>query len=176
MSGVFLDLTFHSYCPVPAKRYALTLQLMLKRSKKRGNIPNRSHNVIRETQRTSTNFNHSVSTGQSTSIPQQYGRTPDSYPTYEPPYPSQDIQMHGSQSGNHLIHAAVNPAHQQYITQLPHNIGFTDEILRGLEATEANQLPVWISDQSLGGQSFSQQGMEAFLLPPEYMPHATQIW
>jgi hypothetical protein len=83
--------------------------------------------------------------------------------------------MHGTQNGhgNHLIH----PASQQYMAQLPHTIGFTEaEILRGLETTEANQLPVWISDQSLGGQSFPQHGMDAFLLPTEYLPTSTQIW
>ena len=87
--------------------------------------------------------------------------------------------MHGTQSthGSHLIHPTVNPATQQYMAQLPHGIGFTEaEILRGLETTEANQLPVWISDQSLGGQSFPQHGMDAFLIPTEYLPTSTQIW
>lgn len=164
-----------SLCVVPAKRYALTLQLMLKPSKKRSNISNRSQIVTRESQRTSANFNHLVSIPQSTSIPQPYGRPIDSYPSYDSPYPSQDIHMHSTQGGhNHLIQPSINPATHQYITHLPHNIALTEaEILRGLETTE---VPVWISDQSLGGQSFSQLGMEAFLIPTEYVPHATQIW
>jgi hypothetical protein len=151
---------------------------MLKRSKRRVNIPNRSPHVNREPQRTSANLNHPMSIGHSPSIPQQYGRALDSYSTYEPPYPSQDIQMHGQSShGNHIIHSTVNPVTQQYMAQLPHTIGFTEaEILRGLETTEANQLPVWISDQSLGGQSFPQHGIDAFLIPPEYLPTSTQIW
>jgi hypothetical protein len=51
-----------------------------------------------------------------------------------------------------------------------------DQIWQGFEMTAQEQLPVWISDQSLGGQSFSQHGMDAFLLPNDYLPAAPQIW
>lgn len=147
---------------------------MLKRSKRRVN--NRSPHVSREPQRSSANLNQPASIGHSTSVPQHYGRALDLYPTYEPPYSSQDIQMHSTQSSQ-LMHQTVNPATQQFMAQLPHSIGFTEaEILRRLESTEANQLPVWISDQSLGGQSFPQHGIDAFLIPPEYLPNSTQIW
>jgi len=159
---------------IPAKRYAFTLQLMLKRSRRRVNNPNRSPHLIREPRRTSANLNQSASIGHSTSIPQHYGRALDLYSTYEPPYSSQDIQI---TQGNHLMHQSINPATQQFMTQLPHSIGFSEaEILRRLETTETNQLPVWISDESLGGESFPQQGMDAFLIPPEYLPNSTQIW
>jgi len=51
-----------------------------------------------------------------------------------------------------------------------------DNIWRGFEMTSNEQLPVWLSDQSLGGSSFSQNGMDAFLLPNDYLPPAPQIW
>lgn len=51
-----------------------------------------------------------------------------------------------------------------------------DNIWRGFEMTSNEQLPVWLSDQSLGGNSFSQNGMDAFLLPNDYLPPAPQIW
>jgi len=54
-------------------------------------------------------------------------------------------------------------------------IADVNNIWRGFEATSAEQLPVWLSD-SLGGNSFSQSGIDAFLLPPDYLPPAPQIW
>lgn len=51
-----------------------------------------------------------------------------------------------------------------------------DTIWRGFEATSGDQLPVWLSDQTLGGASFSQHGIDAFLLPNDYLPPAPQIW
>jgi hypothetical protein len=54
--------------------------------------------------------------------------------------------------------------------------GEVDNIWRGFEMTSNEQLPVWLSDQSLGGHSFQQNGMDAFLLPTDYLPPATQIW
>jgi len=58
---------------------------------------------------------------------------------------------------------------QQYVAN-------ADRIWRGFEATAIEQLPVWLSDQSLGGNSFSQNGIDAFLLPNDYLPPAPQIW
>jgi len=162
-----------NFCSVPAKRYALTLQLMLKR---RISTPNRSLPVVHETQRALTNTNSSISSHSAT-ITQQYGRALDPYTSYDTPFSSQDIQMHGTPTNHsNLIPQGINPISPQYMTQIP-NIGYTEaEILRGLETTETHQLPVWISDQSLGGQSFSQHGIDAFLIPPEYLPTSTQIW
>lgn len=51
-----------------------------------------------------------------------------------------------------------------------------DQIWRGFETAPSDQVPVWLSDQSLGGNSFTQNGMNAFLLPQDYMPPAPQIW
>jgi hypothetical protein len=68
--------------------------------------------------------------------------------------------------------------HHQHHPQQYHSPTDADNIWRGFETTANEQLPVWISDQSLGGNSFSQNGMNAFLLPNDYMPPAPapQIW
>jgi hypothetical protein len=69
----------------------------------------------------------------------------------------------------------INPMPQHY-PHLPHpNFPETEQIWRGLEQSPG-ELPVWISDQSLGGQSFSQHGMDAFIIPTEFIPTAPQIW
>lgn len=65
---------------------------------------------------------------------------------------------------------------QVHMGMMPHHVTDVDSIWRGFEMTSNEQLPVWISDQSLGGSTFSQQGMNAFLLPADYLPSATQIW
>lgn len=55
-----------------------------------------------------------------------------------------------------------------------------DQIWRGFEGTANEQLPMWLSDQSLGGNSLSQLGLEAFMMPIEYEPQqqytTPQIW
>ena len=63
-----------------------------------------------------------------------------------------------------------------YATAHPGYIANADYIWRGFEATSTEQLPVWLSDQTLGGNSFSQSGIDAFLLPNDYLPPAPQIW
>ena len=156
---------------VPAKRYALTLQLMLKRSKRR--VVPRSPTVPREPQRPIANIDQSSTNHSAAAPPQRYGRAPDSYFTYETAYPSQDIQMHGPQSnhGTHIMQTAVNPAAQQYMAHVWHgNFTEADQMLRVMDPTE---VPVWISDQSLGGQSFTQHGLDAFIIPPP--DYSTQI-
>ena len=89
-------------------------------------------------------------------------------PVYDVVY-SQENQPHGP-------HGPMNAMAPHF----PHLNNQTfleaDQIWRGLEQTSAEQLPVWISDQSLGGQSFSQHGMDAFIIPNEYLPPTTQIW
>jgi len=65
---------------------------------------------------------------------------------------------------------------QMQMGMMPQQTAEVDNIWRGFEMTSNEQLPVWISDQSLGGNTFSQQGMDAFLLPADYLPPAPQIW
>lgn len=91
------------------------------------------------------------------------------------------------QSGVHVNHDTFSPTydpsfsspeavHQMQMGMVPQHGTDVDTIWRGFEMTSIEQLPVWISDQSLGGTTFSQQGMDAFLLPADYFPPAPQIW
>jgi hypothetical protein len=50
-----------------------------------------------------------------------------------------------------------------------------DRIYEGFEMTSNDQIPFWLSDQSLGGHTFQQFGMDAFLLPHDYLP-PPQLW
>lgn len=100
-----------------------------------------------------------------TMLPQQRNAEPFS-PTYA--YPGHDGQMQPIQAGGQIAPNQVM-AQSRPLTD-------AEQIWRGFEMTSNEQLPVWISDQSLGGQSFPQHGYDAFLLPPDYLPPAPQIW
>ena len=69
----------------------------------------------------------------------------------------------------HLTSGGAQPYYGQYSSNI-------DTIWRGFESTSTEQLPVWLSDQTLGGTSFSQNGIDAFLFPNDYLPPAPQIW
>ncbi|TFY81848.1 hypothetical protein EWM64_g2171 [Hericium alpestre] len=146
---------------IPGKRYALTLQLMLKRSKKRkGSTSARSPNLSREPY-------HSkgpVERPASMSVSHVVNQAPIS-PSYETGHGRDPAMM------THGPHQQM----PQYPPQYPY-MANADNIYRGFEATASEQLPVWLSDQSLGGSSFSQNGIDAFLLPNDYLPPAPQIW
>lgn len=88
-------------------------------------------------------------------------------PTYERSYSQHDpIQA---------PHIPVNIA-----TQFNADAANIDQIWRGFEGTANEQMPMWLSDQSLGGNSLSQLGLEAFMMPPEFDQRAQysmpQIW
>lgn len=140
---------------IPGKRYALTLQLMLKRSrdKRKSLSPASSRQLI----------------DPALMPPNQPGE--DS----SPPFPHRYPEMPGQTVG---ADGTMHPAIQHHGGFQPHPYQQLDaeHIWRGFERTAHEQLPVWISDQTLGGQRFSQEGMNAFLLPNEYMPPAPQIW
>jgi hypothetical protein len=139
---------------IPGKRYALTLQLMLKRGKKRkaASASSRSPKVTRESYRPMP-----MTVDSSSNAAINHPRTVESFsPSYEAPFSSPETPMH--------------TAH----TSVP--MQDAEHIWRGFEMTANEQLPVWLSDQSLGGHSFSQNGMDAFLLPTDYLPPAPQIW
>ncbi|KIM66353.1 hypothetical protein SCLCIDRAFT_1211595 [Scleroderma citrinum Foug A] len=132
---------------IPGKRYAITLQLMLKRAKKR---ISRSPNISRETQRP---------------VPmtlEAQSSTPMSHDTFSPTYDP-------SFSSPEAVHQVQAGPTRQYGAD-------ADTIMRGFEMTSNEHLPMWMCDQSLGGNTFYQQGMDAFLLPADYFPPAPQIW
>ncbi|KAF9015547.1 hypothetical protein BDQ17DRAFT_1341258 [Cyathus striatus] len=153
---------------IPGKRYALTLQLMLKRSKKRkAGSSSRSPKTSRDPQRPSAML-IDPSSGLPPPAPGSQLRSPEHFsPSFNASY-GPEGQVHG----NHVNVAVHHPHSQQHPTMVPD----AEHIWQGFEMTSNEQLPVWISDQSLGGNSFSQNGMNAFLLPQDYLPPAPQIW
>ncbi|KAG6818076.1 hypothetical protein H0H87_009231 [Tephrocybe sp. NHM501043] len=164
---------------VPGKRYALTLQLMLKRSKKRKpGSSSRSPKNTREAHRPmAMSLDHTAGNVTGTGlIPQQRHQEPFS-PQYDASFSDQMHNQHLGPGGvphQHMGHH--QPQQMQHQQPYQHGIPEAEHIWRGFEATANEQLPVWISDQSLGGNSFTQNGMDAFLLPNDYMPPAPQIW
>ena len=142
---------------VPGKRYALTLQLMLKRSMKRktGSM-SRSPKLPRDSYQSKV----PVERPASMAVNQVVNPTPISPGVFDP-------------STSAMVQSQSLPA---YPSTYPGYIANVDNIWRGFEATSTEQLPVWLSDQSLGGNSFSQSGIDAFLLPNDYLPPAPQIW
>ncbi|KAI0347809.1 hypothetical protein BDW22DRAFT_1384698 [Trametopsis cervina] len=140
---------------VPGKRYALTLQLMLKRFKRRktGSV-SRSPQVARPGHPLREGSTHS----QDVAMGQHMSQHPLS-PTYDGTFTGHPEAM---------AHVATQQPYGQYSANI-------DNIWRGFEFTSTEQLPVWLSDQTLGGASFSQNGIDAFLVPTDYLP-APQIW
>ena len=94
-------------------------------------------------------------------------RSSEPFSPYEGTFPSQDYTGHSADS-------TANPMPQHYPhLPYPHPID-TDHMWRGPEQTSSEQVPVWMTDHSLGGTSFEQHGMDAFIMPTEYVP--AQIW
>ncbi|KAI0639613.1 hypothetical protein C8Q77DRAFT_1082056 [Trametes polyzona] len=147
---------------VPGKRYALTLQLMLKRFRKRRQSisTSRSPTMPRDQRHRSVSDAGGYS---SDAVSQSATSQPPTSPTFDPSY-----QGHPDAVG----HVPMGPPHG-YAQQYAPNI---ENIWRGFETTSNEQLPVWLSDQSLGGASFGANGIDAFLLPADYLPAAQQIW
>ncbi|KAJ4485944.1 hypothetical protein J3R30DRAFT_3442999 [Lentinula aciculospora] len=146
---------------IPGKRYALTLQVMLKRFKKRKSVStSRSPTASRD--RNANAMEHSSSN--SSSIQSAQVNYSPAYDTHFGGHPENAV------AGNHP------QIQQQQLVQSHLHPMDADNIWRGFETTSNEQLPVWISDQTLGGNSFSQNGMDAFLLPADYLPPAPQIW
>jgi hypothetical protein len=90
-------------------------------------------------------------------------------PTYDGPFTTEPAGMHPSQ-------VPMQMAQHQHQHHHHHHSADAEHIWRGFEMTSNAQLPVWLSDESLGGNSFSQNGMDAFLLPPDYLPPPPQVW
>lgn len=146
---------------VPGKRYALTLHLMLKRFKKRRQSVSTSRSPTLP--RDQRNRSHSDAAGYSSdAVSHSATSQPPTSPTFDPQY---------QQSPESMGHMQVGMP--QYAQGYAPNI---ENIWRGFETTSNEQLPVWLSDQTLGGASFSANGIDAFLLPADYLPAAPQIW
>ncbi|KAL0071822.1 hypothetical protein AAF712_000744 [Marasmius tenuissimus] len=145
---------------IPGKRYAVTLEVMLK------HFQNRSSSLSPKTSRAEPNTQGQPGHQNPAQMNTSHNVMRQN-PSEIPYSPSYGAFPHPQQNQ----HMGQLPAQQQYAYHE------ADHIWSGFETTSNEQLPVWISDQTLGGNQFSQHGMESFLLPPEYsqaQPH--QIW
>lgn len=139
---------------VPGKRYAFTLQLMLKRSRKRSASMSRSPGASRH--RSHSNASYAPDT-----VLSQVNQHQIMSPTFDASFSHAD---------------AMNPMSAEFNQHLAQYGPSIDHIWRGFDTTANEQLPVWLSDQTLGGVSVSQQGMEGLLMPAEFVSTSTQIW
>ncbi|KIY45786.1 hypothetical protein FISHEDRAFT_48819 [Fistulina hepatica ATCC 64428] len=144
------------------KRYALTLQLMLKRSKRRSvSVTAVSPASTRDSrQGLDQTMRPGLSMGQN---------GVDRYSAFELQYPQPSVQQPQQQMGSHAFQASTTSDYQN-LQQMD-----ADYIWSGFEQTSNDQLPVWITDDTLGGQTFSQNGMAAFMLPEGYLQPSSQI-
>lgn len=53
-----------------------------------------------------------------------------------------------------------------------------ESYLQGFELAPGQEVPVWLTESSLGDAALSQYGLEAFVMPQQYDPNSTetQIW
>jgi hypothetical protein len=136
---------------VPGKRYALTLELMLKHARKQKSS-SRSRSPYLRPERT-------IVQPVPTTIESQQPATSVNQAHLQ--QPAQEIlPITLDQYFDHPGVATMDTAYQYGINR----------ILRGFETTANDQLPFWLSDQSLGGSEVQQSGMDAFLLPMDYLP------
>lgn len=153
---------------LPGKRYAPTLHLMLKRSQKRMASASRSPKV-REAHRPQV-----MTSGPQ--MEQQMQQAPEMVsPSFGVPFTMPPGGQQHQPAGVPQMPMTQGPQGQWTVDSAAN----LEQIWRGFEMTSNEQLPVWFSDQSLGGYSFSQHGMEAFMLPAEYDPQhnaVPQIW
>lgn len=112
----------------------------------------------------------SDSTG-SVVMPQRHGSTHSSM-SQEPFSPT----YNAFPSPEGLVHAQIPLGAQHMQPYVSADAANLDQIWRGFEQAPSDQLPMWLNDQTLGGNQFTQQGMNAFLLPQDYLPPAPQIW
>jgi hypothetical protein len=150
---------------VSGKRYALTLQLMLKKSRNRKNS-SRSPTLPREPQRPPM----PMAIDPSLQHPgMHHGRHPE---TFSPAYDNRHAyppQLPPQQHTAAYIGQQPMPFTAQQTADAEH-------IWQDVGQASHDHLPVWIDDECLGGATFTQHGMNAFFLPEAYLPTRPQIW
>ena len=139
---------------VPGKRYALTLQLMLDTKKRKREAMSRLPPVPREQRSQQPPLAHIDPNQQAVAINHGHVRNP-SQEAYTPTYDQ--------------AHFSPEAVAQGIPVAMPVDIhGMIPE-------PWDDSLPVWLTD-GLGGHPLQQYGLDAFLLPPDYVPAPSQTW
>ncbi|CAE6447708.1 unnamed protein product [Rhizoctonia solani] len=148
----------HLLSNIPAGRYARSLRLMLRSARRRRVLPPRPAGPVDRagnppmmlgTPPTGTSYSDSSS-------PQQFlSASPGTHPG-DSVSPAAFLMANGM----------MNPG-QDF-----------DPYLQGFELAPGQEVPVWLSESSLGDAALSQFGLEAFVIPQQYDPTSTetQIW
>jgi hypothetical protein len=152
---------------------------MLNKSRKR-KASSLSPTMARDPQRMS-----SLPLDQSMNMHQKmsHERAADNFsPSYEHPQYIQSQMPHRSHEHPHQSYNQMMPAQHQstHMQQQAQNTPYPQDAENIIRQFPGENLPVWLSDQSLGGQTLSSEGMNAFFLPQEYYLAANaqppQIW
>ncbi|QRV97650.1 Fungal Zn(2)-Cys(6) binuclear cluster domain [Ceratobasidium sp. AG-Ba] len=150
----------HLLSNIPAGRYARSLRLMLRSARRRRVLPPRPAGPVDRAGNPPVLFGTPPQgTYMDTNSPQQFvGASPGT---------------HGESSVS--PHAAFNLMSSNGMVGPGQEF---DPYLQGFELAPGQEVPVWLSESSLGDAALSQFGLEAFVIPQQYDPNSTetQIW
>ncbi|CAE6484908.1 unnamed protein product [Rhizoctonia solani] len=140
---------------VPAGRYARSLRLMLRSARRRRVLPPRPAGPV----------------DRAGNPPAMLGTPPQGTSYSDNNSPQQFITASPGSS--------VSPAAFLMANGMMNSSGHDfDPYLQGFELAPGQEVPVWLSESSLGDAALSQYGLEAFVIPQQYDPNSTetQIW
>ncbi|KAG8737967.1 hypothetical protein FRC10_007454 [Ceratobasidium sp. 414] len=150
----------HLLSNIPAGRYARSLRLMLRSARRRRVLPPRPAGPV----------------DRAGNPPVLFGTPPQgSYIDNNSPQ-----QFMSASPGTHGD-SSVSPHTAFNVMASNGAIGPGQEFdpyLQGFELAPGQEVPVWLSESSLGDAALSQFGLEAFVIPQQYDPNSTetQIW
>lgn len=151
----------HLLSNIPAGRYARSLRLMLRSARRRRVLPPRPAGPVDRAGNPPVLFGTPPQgTFSDNNSPQQFlSASPGTHPE----------SSVSPNAGFNLMatNGIINPGPE------------FDQYLQGFELAPGQEVPVWLTESSLGGESaLGQFGLEAFVMPPQYDPNSveTQIW
>ncbi|KAG8781825.1 hypothetical protein FRC12_021473 [Ceratobasidium sp. 428] len=147
----------HLLSNIPAGRYARSLRLMLRSARRRRVLPPRPAGPV-----------------------DRAGNPPVLFGTPPQGNHNSPQQFMGASPGTHGD-SSVSPHTAFNIMATNGMVGPGQEFdpyLQGFELAPGQEVPVWLSESSLGDAALSQFGLEAFVIPQQYDPSSdeTQIW
>ncbi|CAE6401834.1 unnamed protein product [Rhizoctonia solani] len=148
----------HLLSNIPAGRYARSLRLMLRSARRRRVLPPRPAGPV----------------DRAGNPPLMLGTPPQGTSYSDTSSPQQFI---GASPGTHPENS-VSPAAFLMANGMMNPGQEFEPYLQGFELAPGQEVPVWLSESSLGDAALSQFGLEAFVIPQQYDPNSTetQIW
>ncbi|CCO29962.1 hypothetical protein BN14_03986 [Rhizoctonia solani AG-1 IB] len=148
----------HLLSNIPAGRYARSLRLMLRSARRRRVLPSRPAGPV----------------DRAGNPPVMLGTPPQGNSYSDTSSPQQFIS---ASPGTHHD-TSVSPAAFLMSNGMMNPGQEFEPYLQGFELAPGQEVPVWLSESSLGDAALSQFGLEAFVIPQQYDPNSTetQIW